>query len=86
MAKVFATLISNNRVIIKEWRSKRSFEATESYLDDKYIFIATTDDFKGKSSFPLAPMYTYRVESGSVEAVAHNLLYNARNNYLNISN
>jgi len=96
MAKVFATYIENDTVTLKTWPNMKSFNKNESWLDEKFILIATSDDFKGKKSFPLSPMYdeketfiepkgngiTFALNKNEIEA--HNLLFEARNEYLGI--
>ena len=51
--KVFATLLSGDQVVLKTWPSVKSFNQTESWLDEKFIFISTSEDFKeGSYSTP----------------------------------
>jgi hypothetical protein len=99
MAKVFATLIENNAVVLKQWPSKAAFQSAESWVDNKFIAIATTDDFKGKSSFPANAMYdfeigppdeypkskSFHIIQSKEEVQSHNLLFNARNEHLGIT-
>nr|WP_075497181.1 hypothetical protein [Moritella viscosa]SHO03604.1 Putative uncharacterized protein [Moritella viscosa] len=97
MAKVFATYLKNDTVVLEEWSSAKAFQETESWSDEKFIYIATTDDFKGKASFPLCPLYSEKLERVTEpnskgfsiahtdnEIKAHNLMFEARNRYLKI--
>ena len=40
--KVFATERVNDTVVLTEFSSKRAFEQGNSWIDDKFIFIATS--------------------------------------------
>lgn len=99
MAKVFATYLKNDTVILEEWSSAKAFQENESWTDEKFLNIATSDDFKGKASFPLSPLYSEKLEPEPVteqnsngfnvihteqEIEAHNLMVEARNKYLKI--
>jgi hypothetical protein len=88
MAKVFATFVENNRVVIKTWSSKSIFEQTESWLDEKFIYAATSADFKG--CYSVTPMfegeYCGMVVQTPIEKEAHALMVDARNKYLKIDN
>jgi len=98
MAKVFATYLKNGEVVLETWSSAKAFQETESWTDDKFILITTSDDFKGKASFPLSPMFDEKIEVSTSqpegngfniiqtedEIKAHNLLVDARNKYLGI--
>ena len=44
--KVFTTLLSGDQVVLKTFSSVKEFNQTESWLDKKFIFIATSEDFK----------------------------------------
>jgi len=99
MAKVFATYLKNGEVVLETWSSAKDFQKNESWTDDKFIRIATTDDFKGKASFPLSPMFDEKIEVSTTkpegngfniiqsedEITAHNILVDARNKYLGIN-
>ena len=98
MAKVFATLREDNKVVLKTWSSAAAFLKTETWLDEKFITVTTSDDFKGKGSFPLCPMYDEEIEVTTSkpqgngfniiykenDVASHNLLFQARNQYLGI--
>ena len=98
MAKIFATYLKDNEVVLETWSSAKAFEKSEQWTDNKFILIASTDDFKGKASFPLDPMYTdkliepdsdlksngFNITHTENERTAHNLLVEVRNKYLNI--
>lgn len=46
MAKVIATVLVNDKVVLKTWSSKKSFEQNGSWVDEKLIFACTTTDHK----------------------------------------
>jgi hypothetical protein len=84
MAKVFATLVQNGKVVLKTWSSKKAFQSEESWLDEKFIFSCTSDDMKGGGNL-CNPMYTYPHENGPFMIVytplqleAHQLMCDAR--------
>ncbi len=94
MAKVFATLIENNEVVLKTWSSAAAFSKVESWLDDKFIYIATSSDFKG--SFACSAMFSdeldesvdrvtgnnFNVIKTDNERTAYQLMFDARKAYL----
>ena len=98
MAKVFATYIQNDEVTLETWSSVKAFETNEEWNDQKFIYIATSNDFKGKSSFPASPIYIEKLKVETEKPVkngfniiltpneitAHNLMVEARNKYFNI--
>jgi hypothetical protein len=92
MAKVFATVLEKGNVLLKTWPSAKSFNKTESWLDPKFIYVATSDDFKGKNSFPYNPLFDEKISLSDNSLIirtihdvnAHNIMYSARNNHLRI--
>mgnify|MGYP003669122960 FL=1 len=96
MAKVFAVILKNKKLVLKTWFSAKLFEKTESWVDDKFICLATSDGFKGKNSFPLSPIYDekaaftelncngYCIFQSKNEIEAHNIMHEARNKHLGI--
>ncbi|EGQ8547878.1 TPA: hypothetical protein ACMDS2_004281 [Vibrio parahaemolyticus] len=52
MAKVFAVIENEHRLELLSWSSGKAFTASgQSWLDDKFICIATTDDHKNRGLF-----------------------------------
>jgi len=46
--KVYATMLNESgEVILKEWPSKKAFEANERWCDPKFINVAATNDLEG---------------------------------------
>jgi hypothetical protein len=93
MAKVFAVILEDQDLVLKTWSSAKLFNKTESWLDDKFICIATSDDFKGNNSFPPRGVFDDEIIEGEVsffirtqnEIAAHNIMHDARNNYMGLS-
>lgn len=51
--KVYATIKSEEgKVILKEWKSIKSFETNERWCDPKFINIAKTDQLEGYEFYP----------------------------------
>jgi hypothetical protein len=92
MAKVFAVILQDQIPTLKTWSSAKYFGESESWLDDKFICVATSDDFKGNHSFPASPIFDERIIEGEVsffirtpnEIIAHNIMHDARNNYMGL--
>lgn len=88
MAKVFATLVIDGKVTLKTWPSKAAFNKYESWLDDKFIYLATSTEFKG--DWMVSPTFSEDCEVDglvkltSKEIEAHSLMVRARNEYLKI--
>ena len=90
--KVFATERVNGTVKLTEFSSKRAFEQSNSWIDDKFIFIATSEDFKSgsysdKHSNYVAPqrghLKSLTVIYSPDQLAANHLLCNAAAKYLN---
>lgn len=94
MSKVFATLIEDNKVVLKTWPSANAFSRAESWVDNKFIYIATSKEFIG--DWLVSAMFDYKVgldQGGDImrgfrillskeKIVAHNLMYDARQSYI----
>lgn len=98
MTTVFATLIDKGKVVLRKWRSASEFNKSESWCNDKFIYIATSSDFKGGTF--VSPMFDSRIEvdvsssdqnasytifKSREQIVAHNLMFEARQKYLKIN-
>ena len=97
MAKVFATLVENGLVVLNTWSSAAQFGKTESWVDEKFIYVAISTDFKetwdseAMYTDDLEPALTDKPPKGSFEFVysdnqraAHALMCEARRKYLGI--
>ena len=42
--KIYATEIKRGEVVVNQWPSKKAFESTESWVDPKFIHVATAKD------------------------------------------
>mgnify|MGYP003637214172 FL=1 len=51
--RVFATeLKESGDIVLIEWKSIKSFEASESWIDSRFINVCTTDDIKVNFQWP----------------------------------
>lgn len=82
MAKVFAVVEdTDSSVQLLSWPSAAAFlRSGESFLDDKFIYIATTDDYKKEGLFS-APMREedkdFIVKTSEIKFKAHNIMNQA---------
>ncbi|MDD9195842.1 hypothetical protein PVK62_08310 [Aliivibrio sp. S3MY1] len=91
MAKVFAVAKEQGVLTLFEWSSKAAFSKTESFIDSKWIYIATTTDYKKEGLFnepeesteskrsivPHKCFPSFFVKRTEDEIEAHNMLYRA---------
>ncbi|MUK37575.1 hypothetical protein GNP82_08425 [Aliivibrio fischeri] len=91
MAKVFAVIKEQDGLKLREWSSRAVFSKTESFLDSKWIYIASTSDYKdlglfnepeetmeSKSSIASHKCFpSFFVVKTNDEIEAHNMLYRA---------
>ncbi len=95
--KVFATTVENNVIKLHTWSSVKRFHVSESWLDEKFIHIATSSDFKGDGGFISYPLYDTKKEfvestcsksfsliSTQHEVDSHNIMFYARKKHLGI--
>tara|TARA_R110000782_G_scaffold164160_1_gene256172 strand:- start:1057 stop:1323 length:267 start_codon:yes stop_codon:yes gene_type:complete len=69
--KVFATVSNNGDVRLCEWTSKKAFEVNQSWIDPKFINVATTEDLND---------YNFPYEKGAIiysdeQIASQNLLH-----------
>jgi hypothetical protein len=69
--KVYATKVNDGQVILIEWTSQKAFERNQSWIDPKFIQVATTKDLDS---------YEFPYEKGMVvcgqdRIDGHNLLH-----------
>ena len=95
--KVFATLLINGGVLLKTWPSLAKFNKSESCFDDKFIFIATSKDFKGDwltaalfdcdleiESHVRPVKGEFRIMYNANHRKAHSIMCQARRDYMGI--
>jgi hypothetical protein len=93
--KVFATMLENKEVVLKTWSSISDFNKTESWTDEAFIYIATSKEFKGDhlvspifdddlepDSNVRPPIGSFRIMHTKNQVKAHNLMCQARRDYM----
>lgn len=82
MAKVFAVVRSESgaHLSLLSWRSKKAFSEHNSWLDERFIYVASTDDHK------LNGLFSAYLEGDEIlvvhtteEIEAHNMMVDAMN-------
>jgi hypothetical protein len=92
MTKVFAVILQKEELALKTWSSIKLFNKTDSWIDNKFIFIATSNDFIGNTSYPARPIFDDKISHSTTSFIArtqheinaHNIMYKARNKHLGI--
>ncbi len=82
--KVFTTLLSGDQVVLKTFSSVKEFNQTESWLDEKFIFIATSEDFKEGAYLTPQLNGEFGVQYSQHELDANYLLCEARCKHLKL--
>ncbi|HFQ4886675.1 hypothetical protein [Vibrio parahaemolyticus] len=93
MAKVFAVIKSDNdKLELTSWSSAKAFyEDGNSFADERFICIASTDDYKERGMYASEKVYIdpdtpmdrndYRIPATQEQVDAHNMLHRALNNH-----
>lgn len=79
--KVYATKKVNGKVRLDVFKSVSEFEKSESWIDDKWIFICTSKDFK-ESMFSEPHFNEYGIVYNADQLKAYNLMHIAQQDYM----
>lgn len=89
MAKVFAVVKNDkDELELLIWNSKKSFESENSWMDDKFLCLGSTDDYKNEGVYnsekehidpdvPFCNGEGFRILASKESVEAHNMMHHA---------